>query len=245
MGIKLGQAGVETHVMMPVHIHDSGLSRMLYGGTQVHGYDGLKHLWGELRRLTNKPPAGRRLIWVYYGQLDKLSHTAGPDSERAKAEIQEFCETMASLFVEQLSPRADLLLLLTSDHGQIATPRDASRELRNHPLVMQKLHMKPTGESRLMYLCPRPGQLRAVLAYFESVWHEDFRLLPSRTAVKAGLFGPGKPDPATFERIGDLIALAQGEAYLWWGPGDNPLLGRHGGLSSLEMLVPLLAARLK
>jgi hypothetical protein len=31
---------------------------------------------------------------------------------------------------------------------------------------------------------------------------------------------------------------------MWWANKENPLIGRHGGLSSEEMLVPLLAARL-
>jgi hypothetical protein len=47
-----------------------------------------------------------------------------------------------------------------------------------------------------------------------------------------------------FDRLGDVIALARGDSYLWWANKDNPLIGRHGGLSPEEMLVPLLAVRL-
>jgi hypothetical protein len=43
---------------------------------------------------------------------------------------------------------------------------------------------------------------------------------------------------------GNLIAAAKGNAYWWWADKENPLIGRHGGLSEEEMLVPFLAARL-
>jgi len=45
-------------------------------------------------------------------------------------------------------------------------------------------------------------------------------------------------------RIGDLTMIAKGHHYLWWADKENPLLGRHGGLSSQDMVVPFLAARL-
>jgi hypothetical protein len=62
--------------------------------------------------------------------------------------------------------------------------------------------------------------------------------------VDAGLFGPGTPHPEIFNRIGDLIVAAKGSAYWWWAAKENPLIGRHGGLSADEMLVPFLAAKL-
>jgi hypothetical protein len=42
------------------------------------------------------------------------------------------------------------------------------------------------------------------------------------------------------DRLGDWILIAQDDAYLWWSDRENPLLGRHGGLSSAEMLVPFV-----
>jgi hypothetical protein len=42
-------------------------------------------------------------------------------------------------------------------------------------------------------------------------------------------------------RVGDVIVFPQNGAYWWFGNRDNLLLGRHGGLSSTEMLVPLIS----
>jgi hypothetical protein len=104
--------------------------------------------------------------------------------------------------------------------------------------------MQPTGENRLAYLYIRPGQVEAVAEYFARTWPGGFRLLASDYALEAGLFGPGDAAPATRDRLGDRIAVAQGNAFLWWAPKENVLVGRHGGLSPDEMLVPFLAARL-
>jgi hypothetical protein len=63
-------------------------------------------------------------------------------------------------------------------------------------------------------------------------------------AVEAGLFGGGRRHPRLLDRLGDLLVVSLGDAYLWWGVDENPILGRHGGLSEDEMLVPFLAAAL-
>jgi hypothetical protein len=104
--------------------------------------------------------------------------------------------------------------------------------------------MQPTGENRLAYLFIRPGQVEAVAEYFSRTWPQGFHLLPSDYALECGLLGPGEPAPATRERLGDRIAIARGSAFLWWAPKENVLIGRHGGVSPDEMLVPFLAARL-
>jgi hypothetical protein len=58
--------------------------------------------------------------------------------------------------------------------------------------------------------------------------------------LAAGLFGKGPLNPQLESRLGDYIAIPDKGAYLWWKQGGNPLLGRHGGLSPEEMLIPLM-----
>ena len=75
----------------------------------------------------------------------------------------------------------------------------------------------------------------------DTVFPGTFHLLRSEDALQAGLFGP-VVSAQTRERLGDLVGLAQGSSYLWWAAKENILLGRHGGLTEQEMLVPLVAA---
>ena len=128
--------------------------------------------------------------------------------------------------------------------GLSATPKLPRFDLRRHPEFTRLLHIQPTGENRLAYLYVRPGQVKAVREYVEATWPGDFYLLTTAQALRSGLLGPGTHHPLLADRLGDLILAARGSAYLWWADKDNPMLGRHGGLSTAEMLAPFLAFRL-
>lgn len=244
LGPRLRRSGVEAHAFLPHPIRASGLSRMHLDEVSVHGFATPADLWIGVRRLAERTGTERRLIWCYYGEVDSLSHRYGPDSEAAQAEFRSFVEGLCGLPARlPAGARRTTLLLLVSDHGQVATPLDTGLELAGHPDLLRRLHLLPTGENRLAYLYLRPGEQEAVREHFEKAWPGGFRLLDSARALQAGLFGPGVPAAATAERVGDLIALAQGVNYLWWNSKPNVLIGRHGGLSAEEMIVPLLALR--
>ncbi|NIS80437.1 MAG: hypothetical protein GTO14_09585 [Anaerolineales bacterium] len=246
LGPQLKDAGITAHGFLANSIRHSGLSRMHYEGVNVHGFGAPSDLWIGVRELAGTPIERRRLIWVYYGGVDGLSHRFGPDSEQARAEFTTFLRAMNDHFISSTlgASKEQTLLLIISDHGQISTPLDPQYEVRNHPALARRLHILPTGENRLSFLYPQPGQVEAVREYFEDTWPKKFSLFPSETLLKAGLFGPGIPAGATPGRLGDLAAVSHEDAYLWWAFKENPLIGRHGGLSPDEMLVPLLAARL-
>ncbi|UCF61619.1 MAG: alkaline phosphatase family protein [Anaerolineaceae bacterium] len=246
LGKYLASAGVEAHAFLHYSIGRSGLSRMHYAGVEKHLFGGLADLWIGVRHLALKSLEGPRLIWVYHGGVDGVSHRYGPNSERARAEFVTFIQALQQNFISDLSleARHKTLLLILSDHGQIPTVRDPKYELSNHPDLMGSLHLLPTGENRLIYLYPRPGMVKKIIEYFKNAWPQSFNLIPSEKALKVGLFGPGPPAKETRDRLGDFIAVSQGDAYLWWAPKENHLLGRHGGLSPQEMLVPLMAVRL-
>jgi hypothetical protein len=246
LGKNLAGAGIEAHAFLHYSISRSGLSRMHYTGVETHMFSGLADLWIGVRDLAQSSLRHPRLIWVYYGAVDGASHRHGPDSEHARAEFTYLIHALNQNFIEHLSPdvRRQSLLLMFADHGQITTPNDPRFDLHNHPALVGMLHLLPTGENRLAYLYPRPGRVKEVIEYFERTWPQSFSLLPSEKVLTAGLFGPGSPAKEARDRLGDLIAISQRDAYLWWAPKENPLVGRHGGVSPDEMLVPLMAVRL-
>ena len=246
MGSHLAAHGVRTYAFLHNSITRSGLSQMLLQDVQVRSYSTTANLWINLREHLHQPAQERQYIWVYWSEVDHSSHHYGPDDERTQAEFQTFSQALQDLLLKPLKPwaRQGTLLVLTADHGQIATPIDAFYELRRHPAITRRLHILPTGENRLAFLYPRPGQIEAVREAIERTWPRQFTFLDPSYAVQQGLFGPGQAHPRLLDRLGDLILVSRGSAYLWWSDQDNPLSGRHGGLSPDEMLVPFLAARL-
>lgn len=243
IGPHLQAAGVAPHVFMHYSIAGSGLSAMLYPGVEAHSFGSLSDLWIGVRQLAETPLERPRLIWVYFAGIDTMAHRYGPMNERVEAEYANLARSMTRYFVEPFSGE-DTALVLMADHGQITTRVDPHFELRNHPEFTRRLHMNPTGENRLPYLHIRPGQVDAVEEYLSRTWPGAFISIPSAYALEAGLFGPGKPAASTLSRLGDRVLVCQDDNYLWWADRDNPLVGRHGGLTADEMLVPFVAIRL-
>lgn len=246
LGAHLASNGIRSCALQHRSIIRSGLSQMFLKDVDVHGYLTPTELWVNLRHLVESNPRQRLYFWVYTGQIDHYSHYYHPDDERTVAEFGEFSRAFEQNFLERLSPalRQGTLVLLTADHGMIATQKSARYDLRNHPELSRLLHILPTGEHRLMYLFTRPGQADHVRSYFDQTWPGEFVFLDPSEAIAKGLFGPGKPHPRLADRLGDLIVAARDEAYIWWAEKENPLIGQHGGLSADEMIVPLLSVML-
>jgi len=246
LGAHLASHQVQPHALQHYSILGSGLSTMFFPGVDRVGYLSPNDLWISLRQMLQTQPNEKDFYWAYFADVDTQSHKFGPDDERVRADFAAFTQAFTTQFLERLTPelRRDTLFLLAADHGAVHTEKDPHYDLRNHPDLTRRLHMQPTGENRLAYLYIKPGQTEAVREYIESTWPNQFALLESTFAQEVGLFGPEPFSPRLAERIGDLVVAARGKAYWWWSAKENPLIGRHGGLSPEEMIVPLLAARL-
>jgi predicted AlkP superfamily pyrophosphatase or phosphodiesterase len=203
-------------------------------------------LWVSVRKLLEDSPAEKKFIWVYWGQLDGISHHYGPDDERAEAEFLHFSNAYEQFFLDPLSAKDQLntLVILTADHGQTYTPLDPNNNLKHHPKLNQYLRLKPTCENRFASLYLQPGTEDAIREYFIQEFPERFSLISQKEALQASLFGPGLHHPKLNHRLGDIFAIAQDNAYLWWSDKKDFLLGRHGSMHPDDMLVPFLAGKL-
>ncbi len=241
LGTHLAENGVGSFAMQHHSIASSGISTMLLSDTEMLPIRAQSDLWLTLDNLLESRRGQRTYIYAYWEGIDDLSHHYGPRDERVAMEFAAF-----SLHFRQFLARrkaaghGKALLVITADHGQIETPPYEFYDLRRHPAVWDCLHIQPTGEARLSYLFVRPGKERALQRYMEQTWPGQFRLLPSRQALEAGLLGNGTPAMRTTERMGDWLLVPQGSAYWVWANKPNRLQGRHGGLSPQEMLIPLM-----
>lgn len=234
---------ISTDIFLPNNITGSGLSQMHLAGAQSHGYINIGDLWYSLRDLLNTQSKNRGFVYVYWSDVDTLMHRFGVDNPRGIEQLALFSESFRRIVFDGLEEHArqDTLFLLTADHGAIDTPYYPEFDLKRHPDLNHCLAMLPTCETRLPFIYLKPGCEEAFRQYVQTTWPDKFSLISRQEARDLGLLGPG-PYHADFDnRVGDLVAIAHDDAYLWWPDKPNVMAGRHGGLHPDEMLVPLLS----
>lgn len=242
-GSHLHNHGVKATTFIHSSIAHSGLSMMQMKDVEINTFVDEADLCVSLANHINSRQGIREYIYVYYSDVDTLMHRFTDDDSRVSLQFSAFSNLFENAFLPNLERKVaeDTLLILSADHGSMGTPKNARYELINHPDLMDCLVMQPTCENRLAFFFIKPDRIQDVREYVEKTWPGEFALIDPDAALEQGLFGEGPFDENARERLGDLIAAARGEAYLWWAPKPNHMAGRHGGLSKAEMLVPFYA----
>ena len=247
LGPYLREHGVHPTTFIHTSIAYSGLSVMQLREVKLQTYVNEADLCVSLADYLNNRSGKREFVYIYYSDVDSLMHRYDIVDERVALQFGAFSSIFDEGFLRQISPEVarETLFVLTADHGSIATPQYEKYDLANHPELTSCLVMQPTCEHRLPILYIKPGKVGAVRDYFVKTWPNDFILVDPDAALEGGLFGEGPFVDGVHERLGDLIAISKGDAYLWWSPNPNQMAGRHGGLSAEEMLSPFYALPLR
>jgi len=244
---RLSAAGIETAALASRQFEGSGFSRMLYRGMgQMWGHFHASDFWVQLREILHETAGQRAFVSAYWSGVDTIGHGYGPGSAQSQAEFRAVGHFLGQEFLGRLSAaeREGTLLLITADHGQVHVPANQIVTADEDPELSRHLMVPVVGESRAAFIHPRAGRAEAVRSYLTGAFPDRFQVVGSAEALDSGLMGRPVSDE-TYSRAGDLLVLARGENALQRTRSRGPLVGRHGGLSADEMLVPLIAARLE
>jgi len=241
LGSHLQNHGIQSFAFQHEIICDSGLSRMLFPDVQKVPFISPQDMWQKVNDLLDNQSSSRKYIYLYWGDIDTLSHHQGPNSRQTRHAWNWFSHLLERFLSDRTShAKGDTLLLVTSDHGQIPTEIRPTYEVRNDQEFMSFLEIPPSGESRLPYLFVKPDKTQAFREYVQQRWPDKFTLIPSTEMLASGLFGKKEMSQTIQNRLGNFIAIPKGDAFWWWANKENHLLGRHGGFSPQEMITPLL-----
>lgn len=220
-------------IVVRAEFEHSGFSEAHLRGTRFVGYRTMSTLAIEVAGLLR---AGEPFVYAYYDGVDKVAHEYGI-GEHYEAELVAI-DWMVEYLVESLPPGA--VLLITADHGQVDV---GHRVLRPHPEVLSLVDFQ-SGEARFRWLHALPGA-RGELLEAAATHHGDVAWVMTRDeCIDGGWFGP-KVVEAARERLGDVALVARDDV-AFDDPADTgpyDLVGRHGSMTSAEVLVPLIAAR--
>jgi hypothetical protein len=243
----LASYGITSRAVLNAHYRNSGFSEMLYRGmAEVKGHLHASDFWVQLRHLLAETRGQQAFLTAYWSGLDTLAHAYGPASPHCESEFRTVSHLLEREFLAALpaEDREGTLLLLTADHGQITIPAEHILTVSDHPELGQHLMVPVVGESRAAFVYPRPGRAGAIRTYLHQACPNCFTVLDSIQALEAGLMGYPITDE-TYARAGELMVLPRRDHALQHAQPGVSLIGRHGGLTQEEMLVPLIGVRLE
>lgn len=250
---SLAAQGVKSWTFMPEELLPSTYTTAMSAGATKVGYKTLPESLVNLRDMLAQN-TGPACYYHYFGEVDSICHSYGPDSEQVEAEIDAFLTTLDRWFFRQMGAAAgNTLFLLTADHGQTATDPQTAIYLNLLPefetirpwLKTNKRGemLTPGGSPRDMFLYIRDEALDEAQHFIADLLHGKADVLKVADLIAAGFFGPEPPSDTFMSHISNLVILPHANETVWWYEKDRfeqKFYGHHGGLSAEEMEIPLL-----
>ncbi len=233
---QVAAAGVEVVRIGPAFFDGSGLTEAaLRGGRFVAASSLDDRVEAALHALRSAP---RALVYVYWGDVDKVGHVQGCHSWQWGEELAK-----VDLAVRRLVtglPR-DATLHVTADHGMVDVAFGDRLDVAHEPdLAAGVRHVG--GEPRCPQLYCEPGQVDQVRAAWAARLAGRAEVVTRVQAVAAGWFGAVAAHVTA--RIGDVVVVCGPETAVVDSRRARPevlrLVGLHGSLTPQESLVPLL-----
>lgn len=228
--------------IVPRHIADSEFNRARIGCARMRTYTTLSEFIETIEQSVTGT-AGAAFVYAYWPQLDHLAHEKGIASEAVHAHLAELDAAYEDLLLRLAG--SDTVVLLTADHGFVDIPPANVVDLAAHAPLADMLRLPLCGEPRTAYCYVTPSREREFCRYVAAELGDAAVCIDSAALVEDGYFGPGAPHPRLHERIGRFTLLMRdGYAIRDSVPGEARFepAGMHGGGSTAELLVPLVAA---
>jgi hypothetical protein len=229
-----------SHNVSPNWILDTEFNQTHLGQAQPWGYDSMDEMFAQLRKCISRGKE-KQYIYTYWPEFDHLSHVNGNHSEEVANHYQQL-QQATEHFLRDIHD-TNTLVLITADHGFIDTRPEYCITVNDHPQFQQCLSMPLSGEPRMAYCYLKEGKQDIFLDYVKSHFSQYLECVPSMQLLEENWFGLGEPHPKLTQRIGDYALLMKKNYIIKdWLENEKPFFhfGVHGGVSELEMYVPLI-----
>lgn len=233
---RLTDADVDVVSLGEAKFAGRGLNRASLRGGRFRASKTLEQRCAQAIEEAKAP--GRRLIYLYWGNLDKTGHVHGSHSSQWTEEL-EHVDLALSRLASDLP--ADSTMVVTADHGMVDIDHTLRLDLADAPALRSGLrHIG--GEPRAVHLYAEPGSEADVASAWTETVGERALILSRDEAIRRGYFGP--VDPRFRQRIGDLMVICRDEFAIVDSDNESPsaiaLIGHHGSTTERELQIPLL-----
>jgi Type I phosphodiesterase / nucleotide pyrophosphatase len=246
----LANAGVPSFTFIRDAYAHSAYSSVVHKGSVTVPFINASDLLVNLRQRLSEV-VGPAYFFVYWDVVDAIAHTYGPHTAQYHAELTGFSYLLQREFLAKVSTHAaaDVLLMVTADHGHINVAPRAALYLNRYPKFVQSLQVSragrrilPWGSPRDVFLRVQEERLLEIAAWLTKRLAGKATVMTIAEALQRQLFGGGKLHKHFKRRVGNLLILPAGDHLIWFEHLKGKkfgLLGMHGGLRPDEMLIPL------
>jgi hypothetical protein len=231
---------VASTAVLPRGLADSEVSRALAGPAVRLPFRSLGGLLRQVLGQVRQGGGGRRFVYAYWPEIDRLAHRHGSRSPQVAAELARLDAGVKGLLAGLAG--TDTLLVVTADHGFVDVPPGGRLWLEDHPDLAAGLVLPLCGEPRTAYCYVHPHRARAFGREVEAALGAAAWARPSEALLEEGWLGPGPCHPGLADRLGHwTVLMNEGHALSdrLLGEEPHPMVGFHGGVSAAEMRVPL------
>jgi hypothetical protein len=232
---RAAREGVPVVSIGPGFFEGSGLTRAaLRGGRFKAAATLVGRVDAALEALRAQP---RVLVYLYWGELDKVGHVHGCQSWEWGDELEAIDTELRRLAG---GVPADTAVYITGDHGMVDAPHALRIDLA-HDSELSAGVRHVGGEPRALQLYCEEGAVADVLATWRARVGERAWIRSRQDAVRQGWFGPVAA--ANMDRIGDVVVAMRDNFAIVDSRRQRKellaLLGLHGSLTAEESAVPL------
>ena len=228
-------AGVSVTHVAAKRYEGSGFTQAALRGAKYVGANGVDEMATAVSAALKPQPS---FVYTYLNTLDSAGHSDGVGSDKWLTALQQVSEFISK--VKQLAP-AGTRIWVTSDHGMVNSTEQVilgqdNKLLENVTLI--------GGEPRARHIYIKEGAASETITQWQEFFGNKARVLSKESAIKDGLFGPVVTEDS-HDRLGDLIAIANNDLILV-DPArvreESSMVGHHGGITDIEVEIPLLLA---
>lgn len=219
---------------------NSQCSASITKGSKKKAYSDIKGFFSSIENILDSG-AGRKFIFAYWDQIDKIAHEKGINSNETINELKKIDTEIAKLALSLKKHNASLIV--TSDHGMVDSAEKHTLRLSDHPLLKETLLLPLTGDPRVAYCYIKSHMETEFEQYVAKNLGDCCRIYKSRDIIEKGFFGLYEPNRKLYQRAGDYT-LVMTKNYMireaLSGEKNKELIGVHGGLTDDEMYTPLI-----
>lgn len=249
---RLRELGVTPHVVENQDYLNGEYDRVATASSEHHGYKTYQEGLSTLTEIVLHAEAPL-YCYYYFDRFDGAMHGHGPESKRADEVIEHFFADFQERFLTPLQQSdEEVLVLMTADHGMTHMDPETTVNLDIAvPAILDDIRttasgdrILPTGSARDLFLHLKEETIERWQAELQSLMDGKGEVFLINDLIEKGYFGSQTPPERFRKNIGDLVILPYpGESVFWHHDGlfSKKFLGHHGGMTSHEMEIPLIA----